>query len=246
MFRSIIFATFVLSVLNAPSAFAKVDGCALALCLAKGGPAVAECRPILKQFYKDTVLGEPPPRCKKMGGGPDASSSATDQQQANQANNVASVATNGTGQNAYSGTQAANNYNNAQDTSTTAVDSAQTMVNNGVRTVDANVDLQSDNGQQALSQSNTVASQANATVGNPGGSSDTSTSTGVNSEDIVNASLADVPSDIAKEAQNELEASSTNTNPSPNYTINTDLSEATCRAMAAKGLNCATGQPVNN
>lgn len=221
----------MLCILLSPAAHAAVDGCALALCLAKGGPAVKECRPILKQFYKDTVWGKPPPQCKKSGGGPSAGASAQNQQQANQATNTAAVATDGTGNNAYAGTSASGKYVGAQTVSTTAVANATADVKNGIRAVDASSVLQSDNGQKALAQSTDVIGQANATVGDPGGSGN---ATATASAADLAAAKASVPSDIADEAQAELDAAN---QPSTTPDIAQKIAQA-CGASADPQSEC--------
>lgn len=140
-----------------------VDGCALALCAVKGGSAISECKPILKQAAKDMAWGKPPPQCKKMGGG-DNSGSATNSEQYTQATNGAGALQAGVpGADPYAGA-AGDNYTTAQASSVEAVASATTAVNAGVRSADTSAVDGSSNADTAKSMAPGAQTAATAAV----------------------------------------------------------------------------------
>lgn len=184
----------------APPAFA-VDGCAVLLCLVKGGSGFEECKPILKEFYRDTALGKPPPKCKKQSGGDNSGSARSEEQYEQATTGANAVASGDPNANPY-GEAGADQYASAQASATTAVATATEAVNAGVRTADTGDTLTSEKGTQATSDASTATTSANETIS-------AATASCTDAECTVTAKLDDIDPEIAAEAQSELDAEAT-------------------------------------
>lgn len=181
-----------------PQAYA-VDGCALALCLVKGASGYNECKPILKEFFKDTALGKPPPICKKVSAG-NNSGSATSSEQYATATSGANVVASGTPDANPYGDAMSQQYNTAQSGAVEAAASATQAVNAGARSVDASSVLSSDNGSTAMTAS------ADATLAATTQVNSNTACLSSDSSCYLTPTVADIDPDIAAEAQAELDA----------------------------------------
>ena len=183
-----------------------VDGCALALCLVKGASAYDECKPILKEFFKDTALGKPPPRCKKVGGGNNSGSAMNSEQYATATSGATTVASGTPDANPY-GDAMSQQYSTAQTGATQAAATATEAVNAGARSVDASSVLSSDSGTTAINASSDATLAANTQV------SSNTTCLDADSSCYITPNVADVDPEIAAEAQAELDAEAATTTP---------------------------------
>lgn len=129
--KKFLLAPVVAVALLAASAAQAVDGCAVLLCLVKGGSGYNECKGILKEFYKDTALGKPPPRCKK-GSAPSLPAEVTSQE----GYSSASAGAGSSDASPYGGKITTDQYATATQGAATAAVTAQAQADAGVRTVD--------------------------------------------------------------------------------------------------------------
>jgi hypothetical protein len=138
-----------------------VDGCALALCLVKGGSAYSECKPILKDAAKDAARGKPPPRCKKVGGGDNSGSAQNEEQYTQATNGAGAIQSGGAAANPY-GDAVGDKYSAAQSTAIEQAATAGELVNAGVRTVGTSATDNTINADEAKSKAPGATAEAQA------------------------------------------------------------------------------------